>query len=129
MQRMPRSATGPEILLRRELHRRGLRFRVNHPHLPGRPDIAFTGARVAVFIDGCFWHACPQHGVMPKNNREWWPDKLTRNVERDREKDEQLDKLGGSRCTYGSTKIRSRQRTSLRSCGGIGANRRRAGPQ
>jgi DNA mismatch endonuclease, patch repair protein len=93
MQRMPRSSTGPEILLRRELHRRGLRFRVNHPRLPGRPDIAFTGARVAVFIDGCFWHACPQHGVMPKNNREWWQDKLTRNVERDREKDEQLDKL------------------------------------
>ncbi len=94
MQRMPRASTGPEILIRRELHRRGLRYRVNHPRLPGRPDIAFTGARVAVFIDGCFWHACPDHGVLPKNNREWWQSKLSRNVARDREKDAQLDTMG-----------------------------------
>src|SRR6516165_9861601 len=94
MQRMPRASTGPEILIRRELHRRGLRYRVNHPRLPGRPDIAFTGARVAVFIDGCFWHACPDHGVLPKNNREWWQKKLERNIARDREKDDQLVAMG-----------------------------------
>jgi DNA mismatch endonuclease, patch repair protein len=94
MQRMPRASTEPEILIRRELHRRGLRYRVNHPRLPGRPDIAFTGAHVAVFIDGCFWHACPDHGVLPKNNREWWQSKLFRNVARDREKDAQLDRMG-----------------------------------
>jgi DNA mismatch endonuclease, patch repair protein len=94
MQRMPRASTGPEVLIRRELHRRGLRYRVNHPRLPGRPDIAFTGARLAVFIDGCFWHACPDHGVLPKNNREWWQNKLSRNVTRDREKDAQLDRMG-----------------------------------
>ncbi len=86
--------TGPEILIRRELHRRGLRYRVNYAPLPGRPDIAFTGARVAVFIDGCFWHSCPDHAVLPRNNREWWQAKLSRTVERDREKDQQLDKLG-----------------------------------
>jgi DNA mismatch endonuclease, patch repair protein len=91
MQRMPRASTGPEMLIRRELHRRGLRFRVNHPRLPGRPDIAFTGARLAVFVDGCFWHACPDHGVLPKNNRDWWRIKLDRNVERDREKDAKLE--------------------------------------
>jgi DNA mismatch endonuclease, patch repair protein len=94
MKRMPRSSTGPEILIRKELHRRGLRFRVNHPRLPGRPDIAFTAARIAVFIDGCFWHACPDHGVVPTNNRDWWRSKLERNVQRDREKDVQLEELG-----------------------------------
>jgi DNA mismatch endonuclease (patch repair protein) len=94
MQRMPRSSSGPEMLIRRELHSRGLRFRVNHPRLPGRPDIAFTAARIAVFIDGCFWHSCPDHSVLPKNNRDWWRSKLERNVERDREKDALLEKLG-----------------------------------
>jgi len=82
------------MLIRRELHRRGLRYRVNDRNLPGRPDIAFTSARVAVFIDGCFWHSCPDHGVLPRNNREWWRAKLTRNVARDREKDAELDTMG-----------------------------------
>ena len=94
MQRMPRASTGPEILIRRELHRRGLRFRINYARLPGRPDIAFTNARLAVFVDGCFWHACPDHGVLPKNNREWWRSKLRGNVARDHEKDSQLDSMG-----------------------------------
>ena len=94
MQRMPRVSTGPEMLIRRELHWRGLRFRVNHPRLPGRPDVAFTGARIAVFVDGCFWHACPEHGVLPKNNRDWWRTKLDRNVARDREKDVRLEEIG-----------------------------------
>jgi len=94
MQRMPRSSTGPEILIRKELHRRGLRFRINYSRLPGRPDIAFTAAWIAVFVDGCFWHSCPDHAVVPKNNRDWWLDKLKRNVERDREKDAQLEALG-----------------------------------
>lgn len=94
MQRMPRSSSGPEILLRKELHRRGLRFRVNSRELPGRPDITFTAARLAVFVDGCFWHSCPEHGILPKNNRDWWRTKLTRNMERDREKDGQLEQMG-----------------------------------
>ena len=94
MQKMRRSSTAPEMLIRRELHRRGLRFRVNIPLLPGRPALAFTSARVAVFVDGCFWHACPAHGILPRNNREWWREKLERNVARDREKDEELGMLG-----------------------------------
>jgi DNA mismatch endonuclease (patch repair protein) len=94
MQRMRRSCTGPEMLIRRELHRRGLRFRVNFAQLPGHPDLAFTSARIAVFVDGCFWHACPDHGVLPKNNRDWWQKKLDRNTARDREKDEQLVMMG-----------------------------------
>ena len=94
MQKMRRSSTRPETLIRRELHRRGLRFRVNYRSLPGRPDVVFTSARIAVFVDGCFWHACPDHFVMPKNNREWWREKLEQNVARDRRKDQQLDELG-----------------------------------
>src|SRR4051794_37324149 len=94
MSRMPRERTKPEMLLRRELHRRGLRFRVNYRAVPGRPDVAFTRARLAVFVDGCFWHLCPAHAVLPKNNATWWREKLHRNVQRDREKDEALAALG-----------------------------------
>lgn len=92
--RMPRTATKPELALRRELHRRGLRFRVDHRLLPGRPDLAFTRAKLAVFVDGCFWHCCPRHGTMPRNNREWWRAKLDRNVARDRAKDAALAERG-----------------------------------
>nr|WP_231932827.1 very short patch repair endonuclease [Micromonospora rifamycinica] len=94
MRRQPRTSTKPELALRRELHRRGLRFRVNHSDLPGRPDVAFSRAKVAVFVDGCFWHRCPQHGTVPRNNREWWQAKLDRNVARDRAKDAALAELG-----------------------------------
>jgi DNA mismatch endonuclease (patch repair protein) len=94
MQKMRRTSTTPEMLVRRELHRRGLRFRVNYSSLPGRPDLAFTSARIAVFVDGCFWHVCPEHFVMPKNNHNWWRDKLERNVTRDRRKDQELGELG-----------------------------------
>jgi DNA mismatch endonuclease (patch repair protein) len=94
MSRMPRGSTGPELAVRRELHRRGLRFRVNYGVLPGRPDLAFTRVRMAVFIDGCFWHRCPDHGTLPRNNREWWLAKLDRNVARDAEKDAALRELG-----------------------------------
>jgi DNA mismatch endonuclease (patch repair protein) len=94
MSRMPRTSTGPELALRRALHRHGLRFRVGGVGLPGRPDIVFTRARIAVFVDGCFWHRCPAHGVLPKNNAQWWLAKLNRNVERDGEKDCALTELG-----------------------------------
>jgi len=92
--RQVRAATKPELALRSELHRRGLRFRVNHPGLPGRPDVTFTRVRLAVFVDGCFWHRCPEHGTLPRNNREWWQAKLDRNVARDRAKDGALADLG-----------------------------------
>lgn len=89
--------TGPELQLRRELHRRGLRFRVNRP-LEGMPrrraDITFSGARVVVFVDGCFWHSCPEHGVVPKSNREWWQSKLRENVSRDAETGQRLKEAG-----------------------------------
>jgi DNA mismatch endonuclease (patch repair protein) len=94
MRRMPRASTRPELALRRELHKRGLRFRVNYLGLPGRPDLAFTRIRVAVFVDGCFWHMCSAHVRVPKNNRDWWVAKLEGNVARDQEKDRHLAQLG-----------------------------------
>ena len=85
--------TGPELALRRELHRLGLRYRVDVrpiPALPRRADIVFSRSKVAVFVDGCFWHGCPDHGTLPKSNVEFWKAKLARNVERDRESDQAL---------------------------------------
>ena len=94
LSKMPTRGTNNEIALRRELHRRGLRFRVNVRSLPGTPDLAFSRAKIAVFCDGCFWHACPDHGILPKNNREWWRKKFEANQVRDREKDEELKASG-----------------------------------
>jgi DNA mismatch endonuclease, patch repair protein len=94
MSRMPRSSTGPELTLRRHLHAAGLRFRLHVRQLPGRPDIVLTRARVAIFIDGCFWHGCPTHGVLPKHNRDWWVRKLQGNKERDLRNDARLVEAG-----------------------------------
>lgn len=93
LSRMPVKNTGPELRLRSAIHALGMRFRLESK-LPGRPDIVLPRARLAIFVDGCFWHACQQHGVTPKNNRDWWSAKLGRNVERDREKDAALRDLG-----------------------------------
>lgn len=84
-----RADTGPEVALRAALHARGLRFRKDYPmKVRGgrstRIDVAFTRARVAVFLDGCFWHACPLHGQAPKSNAEFWATKLEANRARDR---------------------------------------------
>jgi DNA mismatch endonuclease, patch repair protein len=79
--------------LRSELHRRGLRFRVDRPPVPGirtRADLVFPREKVAIYVDGCFWHGCPDHGTMPKANVDFWGPKLARNQERDREINEAL---------------------------------------
>jgi DNA mismatch endonuclease, patch repair protein len=97
MSRLGRRDTKPELALRSELHRRGLRFRVDRAPVPGlrsRADIVFGPARVAVYVDGCFWHSCPEHGTRPKANADWWERKLDRNQERDRETDRVLREHG-----------------------------------
>jgi DNA mismatch endonuclease, patch repair protein len=97
MQANRRRDTGPELALRRELHRRGLRFRVDQAPVPGlrcKADIVFRSRRVAVFVDGCFWHACPEHGNLPAANREWWRAKLDVNVARDRRNEQTLTGAG-----------------------------------
>jgi DNA mismatch endonuclease (patch repair protein) len=88
--------TKREMELRSLLHRRGLRFRV-HALLPGlrrRSDIVFTRARVVVFVDGCFWHGCPEHGTWPKQNADWWREKIEANQRRDRDTDARLRAAG-----------------------------------
>ena len=97
MARQARRDTAPEVELRKVLHAAGLRFRVD-AQLPGMPrrraDILFTKARIAVFVDGCFWHVCPIHATQPISNAEWWRSKLARNVLRDRETDDHLAAQG-----------------------------------
>lgn len=92
-----RRDTAAELALRRELHGRGLRYRVAYP-VPGQRrrtiDVAFTRAKIAVFVDGCFWHGCPEHGTKPRANSEWWSAKLAANYARDRDTDRLLDDLG-----------------------------------
>lgn len=93
-----RTDTKPEIRLRSALHRRGHRFRKDDLLRVGavrvRPDIVFTRWRVAVFVDGCFWHGCPDHQHVPKTNRDYWVPKLEANVERDRRVDAGLAEDG-----------------------------------
>ncbi len=93
-----RRDTAPERRIRSLLHRRGLRFRVDYRVGQGRgaprPDIAFTRLRLAVFIDGCFWHGCPEHGRVPATHRAYWAPKLARNAERDRDNDAVLRGAG-----------------------------------
>ena len=97
MSKARRRDTAPEVAIRREAHRRGLRYRVD-ASLPGLPrrraDVVFPGRQVVVFVDGCFWHSCPVHGTTPKANYDWWVAKLGRNEQRDRQTDQHLRQLG-----------------------------------
>lgn len=80
--------TKPEILFRKALWNAGIRgYRLHWKKAPGKPDIAFPGKRIAIFLNGCFWHRCPKCNLsLPKNNRSFWEEKFSRNVERDQEK-------------------------------------------
>lgn len=85
--------TRPELAIRSELHRRGFRYRVDARPLPTlrcKADIVFRPKRVAVFVDGCFWHGCPEHGTNPRTNADYWRAKIGRNVERDQANEAQL---------------------------------------
>ncbi|MCL2849782.1 MAG: very short patch repair endonuclease [Micrococcales bacterium] len=97
MSAAPRRDTAPELALRRVLHAAGLRYRVGFA-VPGQRrrtiDVAFTRAQVAVFVDGCFWHGCPDHGRQPQANASWWTTKLAANQARDRDTDRLLADAG-----------------------------------
>jgi DNA mismatch endonuclease (patch repair protein) len=85
------------MAVRRVLHARGLRYRVDvavPPLLRRRADIVFTKARVAIFLDGCFWHGCPKHGTVPRRNRSWWRAKIAENQRRDRDTARVLTEFG-----------------------------------
>ena len=96
MGRVRQRDTAPELRLRRLLHGLGYRFSLQDRNLPGRPDIKFSKRRAAIFVHGCFWHGhqnCPR-GSRPASNREFWDNKLDRNVERDQIAEKQLVDLG-----------------------------------
>lgn len=97
MRGLRRRDNGPELALRRRLHAAGLRYRVAWP-VPGQRrrtiDIAFTRLRLAVYVDGCFWHGCPLHATFPRSNADWWQRKLAANRARDADVTAQLEALG-----------------------------------
>ena len=96
MQATRRKNTAAELALRRALFSRGLRYRVEYA-LPGTrrtADVAFPRLKLAVFVDGCFWHGCPLHGTWPKANARWWREKIDANRRRDRDTDERLRESG-----------------------------------
>ncbi|MER6380709.1 very short patch repair endonuclease [Streptomyces sp. NPDC001127] len=97
MQAIRSRDTTPERLIRRLVHAQGLRYRVAARPLPDlrrTADMVFRSAKVAIFIDGCYWHGCPEHYVPPKTNPGYWSDKVTRNVARDRDTDQRLIEAG-----------------------------------
>lgn len=79
MSRIRGSNTKPELMLRAALAKTGVRYRVNNRRVPGTPDISHRGKRVAIFVDGCFWHGCPTHYKRPKSRLEFWDGKLAYN--------------------------------------------------
>ncbi len=89
--------TKPELAVRSAVHRRGIRFRVSvrpQPELPRTADLVLRKSRIAVFVDGCYWHSCPEHHTQPVTNSEFWADKIARNVERDAETTTYLQQAG-----------------------------------
>lgn len=113
MARVRSKNTAAEVQLRRALWGAGLRYRL-HVRLPGTPDIAFIGPRVAVFVDGCFWHGCPLHYTSPANNAEFWASKLRRNVARDRAADSALVANGWTPVRVWAHELREPERVVAR---------------
>ncbi|WP_020413878.1 very short patch repair endonuclease [Microbulbifer variabilis] len=93
MSRISGSNTKPEIRLRKSLWRLGYRYRLKSD-LIGKPDFIFVTPQVAVFVDGCFWHKCPKHFVVPKTRTEFWMKKINKNCERDRQVSQELKQSG-----------------------------------
>jgi DNA mismatch endonuclease (patch repair protein) len=92
-----RRDTSPEMAVRKRLHALGLRYRVDAQPLPTvrrRADIVFSRRRIAVFIDGCYWHGCPTHFVLPRTNADYWRSKVAANIARDRDTDANLAAAG-----------------------------------
>src|SRR6266852_8079876 len=124
MSRIRGRNTGPELTLRRALWSLGLRYRL-HRKMPGRPDIVFVKRRVAVFVDGCFWHGCPLHAVRTKSNGRFWTRKLRKHKERDKEVDEILTSEGWTVMRYWEHQIEQDMGNVIRSV--VKAVRRSAG--
>jgi DNA mismatch endonuclease (patch repair protein) len=106
--------TKPEIIVRKYLWHRGFRYLLNDRRLPGRPDIVLKKYRTCIFVNGCFWHGhegC-RYYVVPKSNTEFWKKKIARNIERDREEQQQLAKLGWHCITVWECELKKDRRES-----------------
>jgi DNA mismatch endonuclease (patch repair protein) len=115
MARVRRSGTAPELALRSALHRAGYRYRLNSGcGLPGTPDIVLRRFRLAIFVDGCFWHGCKQHGSKAKTNSKFWSDKILRNQQRDAKVDQALSALGWKVFRVWEHEVRLEMRQILR---------------
>jgi DNA mismatch endonuclease (patch repair protein) len=98
--------TKPEVVIRKRLWAKGLRYRL-HSDLPGRPDIVFPGKKVAVFVDGCFWHRCPDHYQAPSNNSNFWKKKISGNVAHDVVVNHKLEEVGWRVLRFWEHEVRS----------------------
>ena len=100
--------TEPEVVVRRMLREMGHPgYRLNWKKIPGRPDIAYPGRKVAVFVNGCFWHRCPNCNLpLPKSHTEFWQEKFERNVERDKRKTSELEEMGWTVITIWECEIK-----------------------
>lgn len=115
MGRVRRSGTAPELALRKVLHKAGYRYRLNGGcDLPGTPDVVLRRFSLAIFVDGCFWHGCRQHGSVPKTNTHFWMAKILRNRERDKEVDRSLASLGWKVCRVWEHELKADTRPVLR---------------
>lgn len=108
MQGNRRRDTKPELMLRKALREAGIRgYRLDWKKAPGRPDIAFPGKKVAVFVHGCFWHRCPRCGLSaPRSNQEYWTAKFARNVARDERHRYDLGEGGWTVLTFYECQLR-----------------------
>lgn len=99
--------TKPELLVRKALWQNGLRgYRLHPKNIPGKPDIAFIGKKIAIFVNGCYWHRCPKCNYpIPKSNSEFWENKFSKNIERDKRKVKELEELGWKVITIWECKL------------------------
>ena len=106
--------TKPELRLRKALYAEGIRgYRLNWKKAPGRPDIAFPGKKIAIFINGCYWHRCPHCELpLPKTNKEFWEEKFDKNIKRDIKKEKELLDLGWIVLVFWECKIK----TNMKDC-------------
>ncbi|MEE7462077.1 very short patch repair endonuclease [Methylobacterium fujisawaense] len=112
MRRVRRSGTEPELAVRRALRRLRVRYRINPPPLPGKPDLVMLSRRIAVFVHGCFWHQHPgcRRATLPSTRTDYWAAKFTRNVERDGESARALGRLGWTVLTVWECETRNPER-------------------
>jgi DNA mismatch endonuclease (patch repair protein) len=130
MQGNKRRDTRPELEMRRLLREAGFPgYRLQWKKVPGRPDIAYPGRKVAIFVNGCFWHRCPRCNLpLPKSNREFWEAKFKRNVERDRRKIEELEALGWKVLVVWECELKDERRRSSIEYAFISLTNEDAGP-